>query len=879
MPELTRGGALAFLLLMSASRAAEAQTAPQVAATPTAPPAATAVALAIPEAPELDGVLDEAAWQNAPVVSGFLEREPDEGVPSNDDTEVRILFTEDALYIGARMWGRPEDIRADVTRRDAESDAEQLFVSLDTFRDRRTAYTFGVTAAGSRVDYSHRTDNEDDRDFSFDPVWEARTMLDAEGWTAEIRIPFTQLRFSPADVQEWGVNFKRTRPALRNESHWQLVRRNETGWSSRMGALTGIRGVRPSRRIELQPYLATAATIRSGAVAENPFDDPRELSARIGGDVKIGLGPNLTLDLTVNPDFGQVEADPAEVNLSAFETVLQERRPFFTEGASLFNVGNIIYTRRIGARPRGSADADYAEDVDATTILGAAKVTGRLESGLSIGVLGAVTAKEEIRTFDAATGTYGSATLEPLTGYAIARVDQQFGTDASTVGIVLTGVTRDFDGHQELRDRLTKNAASFGLLGRFRWAGGQYQVNWRAVGNHVTGTRATILGLQRSSRRYYQRPDADYVEVDPTRTSLGGYLLEVGFDRTSGEHWLWGVGAFTQSPGLETNDVGQLNAADARNVSGDVTYRDTTPGRYFRSYAVGLRTNNEFNFGGDLVVSSSGLNLNGTLTNFWNGQLGVDYTPRAQDHSATRGGPNMKQVGFLGTFIDITSPPGRRFQVGFGGGGGETALGGWRWTVATDLSYQPGPRVQLSFEPAYTEQRIAQQYVGTFEGGPPATFGARYVFASVDRSEIVARIRLNYAIGPDLTLESYLEPFASSGQYSGFGELVAPRGYDLRVYGEDGGSISRDADGRYVVTDGGPRFSFRNPDFNVRSFRSNVVLRWEWRRGSTLFLVWQQDRSGDGRLEEPIRVGDVWRGISEDGDNYFAVKVTYWIPL
>ena len=646
-----------------------------------------------------------------------------------------------------------------------------------------------------------------------------------------------------------------------------------------MGALTGIRGVRPSRRIEVQPYVATAATLRSGAVAENPFDDPRELSTRVGGDAKIGLGPNLTLDLTFNPDFGQVEADPAEVNLTAFETVLQERRPFFTEGASLFNVGNIIYTRRIGARPRGSADADYSEEVDATTILGAAKVTGRLDSGLSIGVLGAVTEKEEVRTFDAATSTYGSATLEPLTGYAIVRADQQFGADASTIGIVLTGVARDFDGHEELRDRLTKNAASYGLLGRFRWAGGQYQLNWRAIGNRVTGTRATILGLQRSSRRYYQRPDADYVEVDPTRTSLGGYLFEARLNRTSGEHWLWGVGGFMQSPGLETNDVGQLNASDARNVSADVTYRDTTPGRYFRSYSVGARTGHEFNFGGDLVVSNSGLNVNGTLLNFWNGQLGLDYTPRHQDHLVTRGGPTMKQVGFLGPFIDITSPPGRRLRAGFGGGGGKTALGGWRWTVATELTYQPGPRVQLSFEPEYTEQRVAQQYVGTFEGGPPATFGSRYVFAGIDRTEVVARIRLNYAIGPDLTLETYLEPFASSGQYSGFGELVAPRGYDLNVYGEEGGTISQGLDGRYVVTDGGQSFSFRNPDFNVRSFRSNVVLRWEWRRGSTLFLVWQQDRSGEGQLDEPTRVGDVWRGISEDGDNYLAVKVTYWVPL
>ncbi|MEX2571219.1 MAG: DUF5916 domain-containing protein [Gemmatimonadota bacterium] len=838
---------------------------------------AAATATRVEEAPVLDGRLDESLWAMAERLTGFTEREPVEGIPAEEDTDVRFIYTEDALYVGARMYGDPAEIRADVTRRDAESDAEQLIVSLDTYRDGRTAYTFVVTASGVRTDFYHPSDYEGARDYSFDPVWEAEAVVDEEGWTAELRIPFTQLRFSPSEEQVWGVNLVRRRPALQKESFWRLVGRDETGWASRMGELRGISGVRPSRRVEVQPYVATSGTLASGTDPENPFEEARQLSMRVGGDAKVGLGPNLTLDATFNPDFGQVEADPAVVNLSAYEVFFEERRPFFTEGAQLFSFGDLFYSRRIGARPQGDPDADHVETLDNTTILGAAKLTGRLPGGLSLGVLGAVTDEESVETFDAGANEFGRATVEPLTAYTAARMEQQFGSSASTVGGMLTAVRRNVDPQSDLAELMNSTALTGGLDGRFRWLGGRYDLNWRVAFSHIRGSEAAIERQQRSSRRYYQRPDADYVQLDPSRTSLSGYSIDVGHSRTGAENWLWDVDVWAESPGYEPNDLGRLGNADGIGGFAGVTYRETMPGRLMRNYAVRLMTTQEWNYGGEHIVAWHGFNLSGQFTNFWSGELGIDHEPALQSPSLTRGGPLMMRPGFRGPFVAIGSPSGRRVQARVALGGGTRTGGGSVVWVNPSISVRPAPQLELSVEPEYRRDRHPRQYVETLGGGRAETFGERYVFSHLDHTEIAARIRIDYAIGPDLTMEGYVEPFASAGEYRRFGELLESRGFDLRSYGTGGTSITREGED-YVVSDGASSFRFEDPSFHVRSFRSNLVLRWEWRPGSTLYLVWQQDRSGSdipGLRAEP---GDLLGSLRADGDNSLAIKATYWLP-
>jgi hypothetical protein len=521
----------------------------------------------------LDGRLREPMWQTAESASGFIQREPVEGAPASGRTEVRVLYDDEALYVGARMHSRDRrPVRALVTRRDREGSSEQLLVSLDTYRDRRTAYTFAVTPAGVRIDYYHSSDFESSRDYSFDPVWEAATTIDSAGWTAELRIPFSQLRFNAGNEQVWGINILRKIPAANEVAYWILVPRDATGWASRFGQLHGIVGVRPSRRLELVPYVASDATLRPVDDPRDPFAANRRATARAGGDVKMGLGPGLTLDATINPDFGQVEADPAEVNLSAFETFFDERRPFFVEGAQLFRPSGPgwFYSRRIGAPPRVAPDADYAEELARTTILGAAKVTGRLPSGLSVAVLAALTDREYARFADTAYvdtegGTsvpvprrFGRVVVAPRTGYGVVRLQQQFGANASTAGLMLTAVRRDLSARDFAARALTRDAYSGGVDWRLRWRRGEYDWSGYAGFSHVAGDTAALNAIQQSSRHYFQRPDAKRVRLDPLRTTLSGFTAGTGVSKLAG-NWRWDADIGTESPGFELNDAGRLS--------------------------------------------------------------------------------------------------------------------------------------------------------------------------------------------------------------------------------------------------------------------------------------------------------------------------------
>jgi hypothetical protein len=830
--------------------------------------------------PTIDGRLDDPAWAAAAPATRFILREPTEGAAAPEGTEVWFLYTPDALYIGARMHSAaPDAIRALVARRDREIPTEQLIVSLDTRGDRRTAYSFAVTPGGVRTDYFHPSDFETARDYSFDPVWEARTRVDSLGWTAELRIPFTQLRFNPGAEQDWGVNLVRLVPARNESGYWALVRRDETGWSSRMGRLEGIRDIASSRRLEVTPYVAANAT-RFGTVdAGDPFAERSSTRARAGGDLKMGLGPNLTLDATFNPDFGQVEADPAEVNLTAFETFFAERRPFFIEGAELLGGRGTFYSRRIGAPPPGSAGADYAEAADNTTILGAAKVTGRLPSGLSLGGLAAVTDEEEVRTYDAGTPGFGTAIVAPRTAYGIVTARQELGRDRSTIAASFTVVERDVPPGSPLAAVVARRAYTGLVDGRLRWAGGRYDISAYLGVSHVAGDSLAILAQQRSPRRYFQRPDADHVEVDPGRTSLTGVTLGINHSKMAG-NWLWDVDYTHETPDLELNDIGSLGATDDRALSANVRYRRTRPGPLLHNWSVGVFGNAGWNFGGVRTSTVSSIFGGMTFRDFSALDYEVGYFTRALSDDLTRGGPLMRTAASWLYYLGFANRRGAHTQWNVRVQGSRDDLGSWDRDLGGSISTRPGTRWELSLSPRYRRSEAARQYVTTRGGGGPDTYFGRYVFAHITRSEVAASVRLNYTITPSLTLEAYVEPFASSGRYDGFGELAAARGYDLRVYGSaPGTTITRHGDSTYTVTDGADSLSFAVPDFDVRSLRSNVVVRWEWSPGSTLFLVWQQDR-----FRRTVPAGDVGLGGLRDafritGDQFFALKVSYWIAV
>ena len=803
----------------------------------------------------VDGRLDDAAWQAATPILDFVQKEPVEGARPSDRMEVRFAYDDAAIYVGARMAsGAP--IQAPMDRRDQDDQAENFVVYFDTYLDRRTASGFGVTAAGVRLDEYFGSDEEFGEE-DYNPVWVARTSVDAQGWIAELRIPFSQLRFSDVEQQVWGLNIKRWVPTRNEEVFWALVRRTEEGWASRFGDLHGISGIRPSRRIELLPYVAGASHTFGDPEPGNPFLESADLDGRVGLDAKIGLGSNLTLEATVNPDFGQVEADPAEVNLSAFETFFDERRPFFLEGANLLNNqdDNWFYSRRIGAQPIGRAPGEFVDYPQTATILGAAKLTGRLASGTSIGMLGAVTDEEFARTFTPGL-PFGRVQVAPRATYGVARMQQEFGLPGSHVAIMGTFGHRTFAPGDPLSALLTRNALGVNGEMNLRMRDGDYEFEVHGGATRVDGEAAAIDRVQRASARYLQRPDADHLApYDPTRTSLSGGKYGSTFRRRNARHWLWQVGFETETPELEMNDVGRFNTGDGTRVNGRLEYRETVPGRWYRDYSLVTSSGHEWNFGGEMQLAQISPTFEMTLPNFWEAQIGAVFNSRLQNQNLTRGGPSMERPGSWRTTLEVDTSEASETRAGVDAEYGRTEDGGVTFVVEGEVTLQPNPQWQLAIGPAYERRVDTQQYVSTLAGGRPATFGSRYIFAHVDRSTYSMEVRLNYTFKPDLTLDFYGEPFAASGRYDHFGELAAART-------------------RLMIPLTG---TLPSRDFNVESFRSNLVLRWEWRAGSTLYLVWQQDREREEALGTRVGLGDMFSSIGRSGDNFFAIKATFWM--
>ena len=859
----------------------------------------------------MDGRLDEAVWSRARAIRDFVQKEPVEGADPTEETEVRFVYDESGLYVGARMRssrGRA-GIQAPLARRDSPYSptrasrssggffsrpdvsgrpelAEYILISLDTFLDRRTAYSFGVTASGVRIDHQHLSDSESDIDPRFDPVWEAQAEIDDSGWTAEMWIPFEQLRFNESSELIWGLNVHRWIPLKNEDDYWVAVPRTEDAWSSRFGSLRGIESVDQARRLEILPFVTGGSTLVADRDPRDPFVDDLNLEGSSGADVKLGLGPNLTLDATFFPDFGQVEVDPAVINLTDTETFFPERRPFFTEGSSLIEgfENNYFYTRRVGGPPLRSVSADFVEAPGETTILGAAKLTGRLPSGTSLAILAAVTGEEHARILNldpggGSGGVISEVPVAPRTGWGMVRIQQEFGAAGSTASLMLSGVHRDLADGDPLAAQLRTNAWMAGGDVLWRLAGGAYEVVVSGGLTGIDGTAEAMVRAQHGSERYLQRPDADYVRVDSLRTSLSGGKATLQASKISGAHWLWDVFVDFESPEVTFNDIGRLGSGDGMMTRQSLTYRETEPGRLFRAYRFSASHNTEWNFGGDKQHTRLSGNAEVTLDNFWTARGSGNFAFRAQNQRLTRGGPSMEAPQDWGFSLSLGSNPSNQTRWRAGASYGEDELGGWNGNVNAEISLVPAPRWQVSFVPSFERRVDSRQYVGARERGSPATYGRRYIFAFTDRNELAIETRLNFTLQPDLNLELYAQPFAASGRYFDHGELARARDLPLRSYATDGTSIVRLEGGTLEVRDGEDTFSIPNRDFNIRSFRSTAVLSWEWRPGSTLFLVWQQARSRE--LGEGIGagIGDLLGSVGEGGDNIFAVKVSYWIGI
>ena len=863
------------------------------------PPVANAVR-ATAGAPRIDGRLDDLVWSQAQPVTQFTQRAPRDGAASSERTEIRVAYDDDALYIGARMFdAEPFGIAAHLGRRDNIASSDYLQVDIDSYHDHLTSFMFAVNPVGVKSDAT-ATNDFGWGDYGWDPVWDVATRRDSLGWTAEFRIPFSQLRFPNTPSQEWGVNFSRYIQRRGESDLWAYAPQTTAGWASIFGHLTGVEKIPQPRRLEVMPYVAGVdERLKSGSAA-NPFNDGSRETGRVGLDLKYGLTSNLTLNATVNPDFGQVDADPAVVNLTAYETFFEERRPFFVEGSGIFSLvspGNIpvsgpqmLYSRRIGRAPQGSpvyrGSGSFTDLPQSTTILGATKLSGRLAGGWSLGLLEAVTDRE-FAAVDS-TGVRFRDEVEPTTNYAVVRAMRDFGKtkagNSNTLGFMGTAVNRSI-GSARL-DFLRTGAYAGGVDFSHRFAASRYIAYGALTYSRIEGDTLAIQGAQRSSARYYQRPDADYVEYDAGKTALTGWNGALGFSKEQGRT-IWAAGATATSPGFEINDVGYMSRADRASVAGKATRRWTQPGRLIRSAGLSGTGAVGWNFGGDRISTNASIFANGQFVNFWSFQGGFTAAPRVLSDGLTRGGPVGMTLAQTSGNLSVSSDNRKPLRVSFGVNAGRTEMGGGSGGFSFGVIWRPSSTLHLSLSPSYYTSRGPVQYVGSrTDATAVATYGNRYLFAQIDQRTLDLTTRLNVTVTPTLSLQLYAQPFIATGDYRRFKELLAPRTVDYLTYGETPGSVQRDSSdargqllGHTVDPDGaGPRPSMwiANPDFSSRSLRGNGVLRWEYRPGSTLYLVWTQNCSAYGSDATFNASQDVRQLCQGRSNNVFAVKANYW---
>jgi hypothetical protein len=823
----------------------------------------TVEALRVSSAPRVDGHLDEEAWRTATPATQFTQRDPDEGKPATEVTELRIVYDDAAVYVGVRLHDRDAaKIVRRLSRRDDAPDADRFTLYLDPHHDHLTGAMFTVSAAGGLSDAVIYNDTWEDT--SWDAVWNAAVSVDAEGWSAEMRIPFSQLRFPRAERDAWGINAARF-IQRRNESDWlQLVPKKESGLASRMAHLTGVRGIRPPKQFEIAPYtVARAEYIEPDAVG-NPFNDGSRVFGGTGIDLKYGLTSNFTVNAAVNPDFGQVEVDPAVVNLTAFETFFTEKRPFFIEGSQIFdNFGRggsnsfwgfnnqepaIFYSRRIGRAPQGDAAGIFVDRPNASTILGAAKLTGKTANGWSIGMLEAVTGREFARIEG---GDLARAEIEPLTNYFVGRAQRELKRGA--FGVLTTAVQRDLH-ESALRAMLPASSLVVGGDGHlFLDSKRTWVVTGSMAGSRLSGSKDALMRIQEAPQRYFQRPDA--FRLNPDATSLSGWAGRVNVNRNSGL-WqvngaLWGV-----STGFDSTDAGFTWQTGIHGAHGVFLLRKPTPDRFTRERNFWI--SKFWTWDSNRVKQADGtmMSVFGQFRNYWTAGAHVGLLRTAQDAWGTRGGPLMTSPGggFIGTFF--SSDERKRIVIGLNGNREWNEAGAWSTGISTSIQVKPTSSIRVSVEPQLSRSYGLAQYVQTTsDATAAATFGARYVFSDIDQTQVSMSTRATWVINPRMSFQLYTQPLLAVGDYWNFKSLAAPGTFQFDRFIGD----------------------IDNPDFNFKSLRVNAIYRWEWRLGSTLYVVWTEQR-------EDTRYPGVF-GFTRDAralfraapDDVFLVKVSYWL--
>jgi hypothetical protein len=804
----------------------------------------------------IDGRDDDAAWRAAPVESDFRQFEPNNDADPSLRTEFRVVYDDRNLYFHVRAHDpHPDSIMRALSRRDVRGPSDQIIVVIDSYFDRRTGFEFAVNPDGVKRDFALYNDGNEDS--SWNAVWEVATVVDSLGWAAEFRIPLSQLRYADAQTHTFGLGITRDIERYREKVTWPLIDRDRPGLASQLGTVDGLVGLTSSRSVELTSYTVAKSETRSASAV----DYERANTLRLGADLKFRITPNLTLDATVNPDFGQVEADPAVLNLTAIETFLSERRPFFVEGTGVYRFAlncyivvdcstneGLFYSRRIGREPYLRNTYGDATTPTATPIAAATKLTGRTRGGLSFGLLDAVTLQ-----VDGADAT----TVEPRTNFLVFSAEQDLRGGEAGIRLIATGVNRGLD--EWTRPHLHSSAYATGLSVRNRMFDGNYEVAASFAASRVEGSSDVIARTQRNAVHYFQQPD-DELEFDPTRTSLTGHSEQLKIGKYGGGITRFETSFVRHSAGFDVNDLGFLRRADQQDWSTWASLRFNTPGRIHRWAQLNANHWQTWTTSGLRLQHAVNLNAHLGFHNNWDAHMGgtVDGFGESFCDRCSRGGPALRRSrGFFPWFgVNADSrrilAPSMWVNLGYGDEGHTRSV-----SLRPELGVRISTALQARIGANFARNENHTQWLGNFTDDTDFT---HYAFARLEQRTTSLNLRLNYTAAPDVTFEFYAEPFISKGTYSDFRELS-----------DTPGAASFDA--RFV------EYSPPSVDtsFRFRQLRTNAVARWEFLPGSTVFLVWAHGRQASGAGGEERSWTAEYRDLFElHPDNTFLVKVAYW---
>ncbi len=833
-------------------------------------------------APVIDGHLNDPAWKRAKWDNDFTQFEPYDGKAPSQKTAFKVLYDNNNLYVGIRCFDTdPSKIEKILSRRD-KTDGDWVGVGIDSYHDKLTGFVFSANAVG--VKWDGKFTNDDKIDATWDPVWYVKTSIDSLGWVAEMRIPLSQLRFAKTENHVWGFQIIRKIYRLQELDLWSPQSKSESGWVSHWGELTGIDNIHPKKEVALTPYALAKLTTEQKQPG-NPFATGVTPGYSLGLDGKIAVTNDLTLNFTINPDFGQVEADPSVVNLSAFETYYTERRPFFVEESNIFNFPlstgggfsreNLFYSRRIGRSPHNYPElsaGEYAKVPNATRILGALKLSGKTQNGWSIGVLESLTNNTKA-TIDSA-GVRSKQTIEPLTNYFNTRIQKDINKGKTIIGGMVTATNRFIKDSSLMY--LPDAAYTAGLDFQTFWKDKTYRLSAKAVASHLSGTTEAITWEQESSRRYYQKPDGTR-KLDTTLRVLQGTGASAEFAKIGG-HLQFGARANMLSPGLELNDQGYMRIADMILQSSWVKYLLWDPFSIFRNMNVSAGQWSSYDFNGRNTSTGYRFGFGAQFKNYWNVRLNLLRRGYNLDRHELRGGPSILTPGSWNFNVGVGSDGRKKFSAGlqYNAGRGDQQYSKSS-NVSLWLTYRPIPALKMSLNPSYSSSYKAFKYI------QHTTLDSRevYLVSGIDQTVFSASLRVNFSFTPDLSLEYWGQPFLFSGNYSGFKKVTHPdqKDFEAQFYKYTGSEIRYDAaTNQYLIDDNGDGqtdFTVDNPNFSFVEFRSNMVLRWEFVPGSTFFFVWSQQRNDTNENGNFDFGGGFDQLFQSHPTNVFLLKFSY----